>query len=203
MHFPPPPAADHFAGILLAGGHSSRMGRPKALLPIAGEPMLLVVLRALLAVVNPIVVVAAVGQHLPPLPDEVLLVYDPMPDGGPLLGFATGMAALPPHVTAAFLSSCDAPLLHPEFVAHLLANLGANAVAVPRHAGRLHPLAAAYRREAGAVALTRVRDGHPAMHGLLDALATVVVEDFPHPESLLNVNTPDEYAAQVAETTRR
>ena len=174
------------------------MGRSKALLPIDGEPMLLRVLRAMLAVVSPVVVVAAVGQELPPLPDGVLLVSDPTPDGGPLLGFATGMSALPPQVTAAFLSSCDAPLLHPEFVAHLLANLGISAVAVPRHAGRLHPLAAAYRREAGLVALTRVRDGHLAMHGLLDALPTVVVEDFPHAESLRNVNTPAEYEALQA-----
>ena len=194
MHFPEP-HADHFAGIVLAGGHSSRMGRPKALLPVHGEPMLLRVLRALHAVVNPIVVVAAVGQQLPPLPDGVMVVFDPTPDGGPLLGFATGMAALPPHVTAAFLSSCDAPLLHPEFVAHLLANLGANAIAVPRQVGRLHPLAAAYRRAAGVVALERLRDGHSSMMGLLDALPTVAVEDFPHPESLRNVNTPEDYAA--------
>ena len=176
------------------------MGRPKALLPVNGEPMLLRVLRALSGVVNPVVVVAAVGQHLPPLPDGVLIAYDPTPDGGPLLGFATGMAALPPHVAAAFLSSCDAPLLHPDFVAHLLANLGANAVAVPRHAGRLHPLAAAYRREAGVTALSLVRDGRLAMMGLLDALPTVVVEDFPHAESLRNVNTPADYAALTADS---
>ena len=174
------------------------MGRPKALLPVNGEPMLLRVLRALHAVVNPIVVVAAVGQHLPPLPDDVTLVYDPTPDGGPLLGFATGMAALPPHVTAAFLSSCDAPLLHPDFVAHLLASLGANTVAVPRHAGRRHPLAAAYRREAGVVALERLRDGHSSMMGLLETLPTIAVENFPHAESLHNVNTPDEYEALQA-----
>ena len=170
------------------------MGRSKALLPIDGEPMLLRVLRAMLAVVSPVVVVAAVGQELPPLPDGVLLVSDPTPDGGPLLGFATGMSALPSSATAAFLSSCDAPLLHPDFIAHMLASLGISAVAVPRHAGRLHPLAAAYRRRAGLVALQRLRDGHSSMMGLLDALPAVVVEDFPHADSLRNVNTPAEYA---------
>ena len=165
--------------------------------------MLLRVLRALHAVVNPVIVVAAVGQHLPPLPDEVLLVYDPTPDGGPLLGLATGMAALPPHVTAAFLSSCDAPLLHPAFVAHLLANLGANAAAVPRHAGRLHPLAAAYRREAGVVALSLVSAGQLRMTALFDTLPTTVVDNAPHAESLRNVNTPEDYAALVASQERK
>lgn len=171
------------------------MGQPKALLPVNGEPMLLRVLRALRAVVNPVVVVAAVGQELPPLPDGVLLAYDMVPDRGPLMGLVTGLAALPPGVAAAFLSSCDAPLLHPEFVAHLLASLGANAVAVPRHAGRLHPLAAAYRRAAGDVALSLLARDRRSMAGLIEALPATVVEDFPHSESLRNVNTPGEYAA--------
>ena len=171
------------------------MGQPKALLPVNGEPMLLRVLRALRAVVDPVVVVAAVGQELPPLPDGVLLAYDLVPDRGPLMGLVTGLAALPPGVTAAFVSSCDAPLLHPEFVAHLLASLGANAAAVPRHAGRLHPLAAAYRRAAGDVALSLLARDRRSMAGLVEALPAAVVEDFPHAESLRNVNTPGEYAA--------
>ncbi len=179
------------------------MGQSKALLTVNGEPMLLRILRAMQAVVNPVVVVAAVGQELPPLPDGVPLAFDCAPDCGPLMGLATGMAALPPSVTAAFLSSCDAPLLRPEFIAHMLGCLGKAAIAVPRHAGRLHPLAAVYRRDAGDVALSRLAADRRSMLGLLDALPTTIVEDFPHPESLRNVNTPEDYAALVAETTRR
>ena len=178
------------------------MGQSKALLPLDGEPMLLRVLRALQAVVNPVVVVAAVGQHLPPLPAGVMLAHDLTPDCGPLMGLVTGLAALPPTVTAAFLSSCDAPLLHPEFVAHLLASLGANSAAVPRHAGRLHPLAAAYRREAGDAALSLVYAGQLRMTALFDILPTAIVENAPHPESLRNVNTPEDYAALVADSGR-
>ncbi len=176
------------------------MGQSKALLPIHGEPMLLRVLRALQAVVDPVVVVAAVGQQLPPLPAGVLLAHDLTPDCGPLMGLATGLAALPPTVTAAFLSSCDAPLLHPDFVAYLLAHLGSNAAAVPRHASRLHPLAAAYRRAAGDAALSLVRAGQLRMTALFDAVPTAIVEDAPHAESLRNVNTPEDYAALVANT---
>ena len=178
------------------------MGQSKALLPVNGEPMLLHVLRALQAVVNPVVIVAAVGQQLPQLPAGVLLAYDLAPDCGPLMGLATGIAALPPTVTAAFLSSCDAPLLHPAFVAHLLASLGANAAAVPRHAGRLHPLAAAYRRAAGDAALSLVRAGQLRMTALFDAVPTTIVEDAPHPQSLRNVNTPADYAALVKHAGR-
>src|SRR5687767_10615246 len=61
------------AGIILCGGKSSRMGRPKALLPFGPELMLERVVRILSAVVSPIVVVAAPEQDLPPLSDDVLL----------------------------------------------------------------------------------------------------------------------------------
>src|SRR5438309_1987872 len=63
-------------GIVLCGGQSSRMGRPKAWLPIAGELMLPRVVRLLSQVVAPVVVVAAPEQDVPPLPAEVTLVRD-------------------------------------------------------------------------------------------------------------------------------
>ena len=51
-------------GIVLCGGQSTRMGRPKAWLPFAGELMLQRVLRLLGTVVQPIVVVAAPEQDV-------------------------------------------------------------------------------------------------------------------------------------------
>ena len=46
-------------GIVLCGGQSKRMGRPKAWLPFAGELMLPRVVRLLRTSVEPVVVVAA------------------------------------------------------------------------------------------------------------------------------------------------
>ena len=46
-------------GIVLCGGQSRRMGRPKAWLPFAGETMLARVVRLLSEAVSPIVVVAS------------------------------------------------------------------------------------------------------------------------------------------------
>ena len=56
------------AGIVLCGGQSKRMGKPKAWLPFGGELMLPRVVRILRTVVAPVVVVAAPDQDLPPLP---------------------------------------------------------------------------------------------------------------------------------------
>ena len=50
---------ERVAGVVLCGGQSSRMGRPKAWLPITGELMLPRVVRLVSEVVSPVVVVAA------------------------------------------------------------------------------------------------------------------------------------------------
>src|SRR4051794_12519927 len=132
-------------GIVLCGGRSSRMGRPKAWLPFGGELMLPRVVRILREVVEPVVVVAAPGQDVPPLPSEVEIVRDEVGGKGPLGGLVAGLAALEGKADAAYLSSCDVPFLRPEFVARVVALLGDAAVAVPRVGDYFHPLAAAYR----------------------------------------------------------
>src|SRR5258708_825712 len=135
-------------GIVLCGGQSTRMGRPKAWLPFGDELMLPRVVRLLAEVVAPIVVVAAPGQDLPPLPSDVVVVFDSVQGRGPLQGLTTGLAALP-HGTettdAAYVSSCDVPLLLPVFVRRVIELLGASEACVPQVHGFLHPLAAVYR----------------------------------------------------------
>jgi molybdopterin-guanine dinucleotide biosynthesis protein A len=62
------------SAIVLMGGKSSRMGQPKALLLFDGEPLIAHIVRTLKSLFGDIVVVAAPGQELPPLP--VTLVRD-------------------------------------------------------------------------------------------------------------------------------
>src|SRR5207237_975704 len=119
-------------GIVLCGGQSSRMGRPKAWLPFAGEIMLPRVVRLLREVVEPVVVVAAPDQDVPPLPAEVAVVRDEEKGRGPLEGLAAGLGALRGRANAAYLSSCDVPFLRPSFVRRLIELLGDYAVCVPR-----------------------------------------------------------------------
>src|SRR5437763_13722434 len=94
------------AGVVVCGGQASRMGRPKAWLPFGGELMLPRVVRLLGEVVAPLVVVAAPGQDVPPLPPGVEMVRDPERGRGPLQGLAAGLEALRGRAEAAYLSSC-------------------------------------------------------------------------------------------------
>jgi molybdopterin-guanine dinucleotide biosynthesis protein A len=65
---------------------------------------------------------------------------------GPLEGLRAGLKALPESVDAAYVTSCDVPLLVPAFVAHMLALLGDHDIAVMEIDGFTHPLSAVYRR---------------------------------------------------------
>jgi molybdenum cofactor guanylyltransferase len=137
------------AGIVLAGGRSSRMGTPKAALEWHGSTLL----RRVVGVVGrsvdgPVVVVRAPGQTLPGLPDGVEVVEDAREGRGPLEGLAAGLSAVRDRAHAAYASSTDVPLLHPRFIHRVLAGLDDDVdVVLPEIGGFRHPLAAVYRTE--------------------------------------------------------
>jgi molybdopterin-guanine dinucleotide biosynthesis protein A len=192
-------------GIVLCGGRSSRMGRPKAWLPFGGELMLPRVVRVLREVVDPVVVVAAPGQDVPPLPADVEVVRDEVEGKGPLGGLAAGLAALEGKADAAYLSSCDVPFLKPEFVDRVIELLAGAAVAVPRVGDYFHPLAAAYRVSTRDEVMTLLAADRLRPVFLFDAVPTRVIEPHdladvdPDVRSLRNLNTPADYEAAIRE----
>lgn len=133
-------------GVILCGGLSTRMGTSKALLAFGPETMLQRVVRMLSTVVSPIVVVAAAGQSLPDLPAGVVVTCDEQPDRGPLEGLRAGLKALPPTVESAYVTSCDVPLLVPDFARRMIDLLADHDIAVMEIEGFPHPLSAVYRR---------------------------------------------------------
>jgi molybdopterin-guanine dinucleotide biosynthesis protein A len=195
----------HVGGVVLCGGESRRMGRPKAWLPFGDELMLPRVVRLLGEVVSPVVVVAAPGQELPPVPRGVPVVRDEARGRGPLQGLAGGLAALSGRAEAAYVSSCDVPLLRPAFVRRLIELLGPAAVAVPYVGGFHHPLAAVYRLDVLPVARELLDSDRLRPFFLFERVPTrQVTEDElkaadPGLHSLRNLNTPEDYEAAVRE----
>jgi molybdenum cofactor guanylyltransferase len=186
------------AAIVLCGGKSTRMGTSKALLPFGPETMLQRVVRLLTDVVSPIVVVAAVDQPLPTLPPEVIVTRDEQAGRGPLEGLRAGLKALPPQVDAAYVTSCDVPLLEPAFVREMLDFVDGFDIAVMEIDGFPHPLSAVYRRAVlphveDLLAANRLR---PVF--LFDSVKTrrVRPEEItadPDLRTLRNLNTREEY----------
>jgi molybdopterin-guanine dinucleotide biosynthesis protein A len=122
------------------------MGSSKALLAFGAETMLQRVVRLLGTVVSPIVVVGAPQQSLPTLPADVTVTRDEQEGRGPLEGLRAGLTALPSTVEAAYVTSCDVPLLVAGFVRQMIDLLGDHDIAVMEIDGFPHPLSAVYRR---------------------------------------------------------
>ena len=200
------------AGIVLAGGRSSRMGTPKAALEWHGSTLLRHVVGLVgRSVDGPVVVVRAPGQTLPALPDGVEVVEDAREGRGPLQGLAAGLAAVRDRADAAYASSTDVPLLHPRFIRRVLGELDDDVdVVLPEVGGFHHPLAAAYRTElvdvvARLIAEDRMRPAflfEACRVRRLDADALladpVLAAMDPDLDSLLNLNEPAGYEAARA-----
>ncbi|CAN5815307.1 molybdenum cofactor guanylyltransferase [soil metagenome] len=194
--------------VVLCGGRGRRMGRCKAWLPIGSEPMLGRVVRLVGTVAGPIIVVAAEGQDLPLLPAGVLVVRDPVPEGGPLVGLTAGLDALPEGIELAYVTAVDCPLLVPRWVDRLVERIGPHDVAVPIVEGRRYPLNALYRPGyILPVADSLLRQGVARPLDLVDSVRSVSLDaevfgDIdPELRTLRNVNTPEEYRRALADAT--
>jgi molybdopterin-guanine dinucleotide biosynthesis protein A len=196
------------AGIVLCGGQSKRMGRPKAWLPFGPELMLPRVVRLLREAVQPVVVVAAPDQDVPPLPADVAILRDEERGHGPLQGLAAGLQALLGTADAAYLSSCDVPFLKPAFVRRLAELLGDHAICVPKVGDYHHSLAAIYRIDVLPVVKQLLGENRLRPFFLFEAVPTRVVEASeladvdPEFQTLRNLNTPEDYEQALCEAGR-
>jgi len=190
---------------VLCGGKSTRMGVPKATLPFGPETMLQRVVRLLGTVVSPIVVVAAREQVLPELPDDIVVTHDERDQRGPLEGLRAGLKALPSSVEFAYITSCDVPLLVPEFVDRMVELLGDHDIAVMEIDGFPHPLSAVYRRDTLPHVESLLENDKLRPVFLFDAVRTrrvrpeEMISVDPELRTLRNLNTPEDYLAALKE----
>jgi molybdopterin-guanine dinucleotide biosynthesis protein A len=200
------------AGIVLAGGRSSRMGVSKAALEWHGSTLLRRTVGIISRVTDgPVVVVRAPGQLLPALPGDVEVVDDPREGLGPVQGLAAGLAALAGRAEYAFVSSTDMPFLHPAFVRRVLRATQEGAeVGLPVARGYPQPLAASYRQRIAEVAERLVAENRLRPAFLFEqCVVTRLGEDAlradpvlaaldPGLDSVVNLNEPAEYQAARA-----
>ena len=187
------------SAIVLAGGKSSRMGTPKALLHFDGEPLIVHVVGALKQIFDDIVVVAAPGQQLPSLP--VTLVHDDVADQGPVGGICYGLRAARGEI--AFVSACDSAFLNLRLIEHLLDHMASYDVVVPYWEDRLQPLHAVYRRSVLPLLEDQLARGELRPVFLFDKVRTCKVGEEeirpldPDGASFFNMNTPADYQEAV------
>jgi molybdopterin-guanine dinucleotide biosynthesis protein A len=186
---------DDLSAIILAGGKSSRMGRSKALLLFDGEPLIVHIIRTLERYFADIVIVAAPGQELPPLP--ATLVRDEVAYQGPVGGIYYGIKAASRDVC--FVTSCDLPFLNLPFISYLISQISDYDVVIPYYQERFQPLYAVYRLSVAPLLRDQLERGDLRPISLYKRVRTRKVhEDEIHafdPEGLsfFNINTPEDY----------
>jgi molybdopterin-guanine dinucleotide biosynthesis protein A len=180
------------AAALLVGGASSRMGRDKSRLEVAGVANATRLGRLLGGLFEELLIVG--GD--PPAEAPGRRVADPEGPVCALRGLVAALeAARAPRV---LVVATDLPLLTADLVLALVAWPEADAV-VPLDARGLHPLCAIYRRETLLPpAREHLEAGRLQLRGPLDAVATSyfgpdeLARVDPNGHALTNVNTPED-----------
>jgi molybdopterin-guanine dinucleotide biosynthesis protein A len=193
------------SAIILAGGRSRRMGRPKAALPFGGGTILDRIIAELEPRFAELVVVAAPldagadAAAIPLRPDgRVIVLRDPSPFAGPAPALVRGLRAM--RYPTAFVCSCDLPLLRGDLAQTLCSLMDGFDAAIPMIEGIEQPLCAAYRHGAADLIEAAMANGESRpttitarlkVRWVRAAELTAVDRDL---RSFLNVNTPADYA---------
>jgi molybdopterin-guanine dinucleotide biosynthesis protein A len=137
------------SAVILAGGSGSRLGTEKSLLLFSDRPLIQLIVKKLLSVVDEIVVVVrneGQAEDLRRLAPEALFTCDRIFGYGPVAGLAAGMSCAGGEY--AFACGCDLPFLNLDVIERLFELAEGYDAAVPiRQNGLREPLHAVYRRD--------------------------------------------------------
>lgn len=185
-----------FAGVVLVGGASRRMGRDKALLRLDGETLLARQIRVLRdAGASPVFIA---GRHERRYEiSGTRFLSDAPGAAGPMAGVVAALTRCPAEHLA--VVAIDLPRLRPALLRRLWLRCGRGRGAVPVHAGRFEPLAAIYPRGIAASFGAAARGGRFSLQDALKlavARGEMVAQPLTADESneLFNTNTPDEFS---------
>lgn len=174
------------AGILLTGGASRRMGRPKGLIDVGGETLAVRTGRLLLSVCNPAVEVGPGWSGL-----EVAVEANP--GDGPLAALADGWKHLRRvgFNGPALAVATDLPLLDGNVLGWLVTHPARSSV-VPLSGGRPQLLCARWSAADLDRAVALVEAGHRAVRDLLERSEAVLgrEEEWGGDGALTDVDTP-------------
>lgn len=190
----------NITGLILAGGQSSRMGQDKALIPIAGIPLIQRTCQVALACCDRIYVVTSWGdRYRALLPEGCKILAEPQPteakSPGPLFGFRHGLEYI--ATDWILLLACDLPKLDSTTLqvwANQLSLVPQAAIAyVPKQSKGWEPLCGFYRRSCLPSLTAYIAQGGTSFQQWLNQ-ETVEVLSVSNPQVLFNCNAPEDLA---------
>ena len=169
------------AAVILAGGASSRMGRPKALLPFRGETILDRLIGLYLPFCAPVIVVLGYSPEVIrsgiARSGEVQIVVNPDPERGQLSSLQCGLAQAPGDV---LFTPVDYPAIERPTVELLVYRMmaGSAALIAPSYRGSHgHPVLVRARVKEALLGLPPEAMAREAIHRYRDAAEYVEVDD--------------------------
>ena len=172
---------------VLAGGRGSRIGGDKALVQLAGRPLISYPLDAARSAGLDAVVVAKSTTRLPPL--EVPVILEPDAPTHPLLGIITALQEFP----AVIALPCDMPFVEPAHLVSLAALAADVAILAPNQ-----PFPALYRRAMLPKLTAALQAGASMRSTQAQSLLAPAAAAPGHSAPQLAVNTAAELAAAEA-----
>ena len=188
---------DGVTGVLLAGGGSRRMGRNKALMPLAGRRLVDRVLAVLGGVVDDLLMVTNSPELYADL--GLRMVPDVVAGKGALGGIHSAIHhAAAPHC---LVVACDMPFLNAGVLRYLVDQRAGYDVVVPNAEGRPQPLHAVYGKACLQPIARRLETDRLHVVGFYpdvrvrEVSAQELAVFDPEGLSFRNLNTPAEFAA--------
>jgi molybdenum cofactor guanylyltransferase len=184
-----------------AGGRSSRMGRDKGLVELAGKPLVGHVIDRLAGLAGEVVITTNHPEAYAIF--GVRTASDQEPGAGALDGLLTALEAA--GGDPVLVVACDMPFASRALAAHMLGLSAAAEAVVPRPGGEYEPLFAVYRRTCGTAIRRALDAGQRRVISFFPEVSLRLVEADeaqavdPDPYCFFNVNTP----ADLAEAERR
>ena len=188
-----------FAGVILAAGESSRMGRDKALLPWRDGTFLSAAIRALQPVTELVIVVAGHNEAaVAPMvyANAAFLVVNPNPEGGQFSSLRLGLQEVMDRGRdAAIVTLVDRPAPRVETIEQLKSVFMASGdqtwAVVPEHAGKHgHPIVIGREMIAAFLDAPATSTARDVEHALQNHILYVAVDD---PLVAVNVNTEEDF----------
>jgi molybdopterin-guanine dinucleotide biosynthesis protein A len=174
--------------LVLAGGGSRRMGRPKAWLEVGDTFLLRYVVDRLAPAFSEIMVSFAEPEQLEePLPYRI--VFDRKRSAGPLAGLEAGLMAA--HNEVIFAVACDMPYVTQDIAQMAIAAARRSDAAIPRIDGRPEPVCGAYRRAALQAITEALNAGRLKTADAIAELDVTWLEGV-DPDLFRSLNTPED-----------
>ena len=183
--------------IVLAGGQSSRMGRDKALLEIAGKSLLQRALEVAAAIAPQVYILTAwPDRYRSTLTEQSQFLIEYNPGSGPLVALTQGLTEI--AADWILLLACDLPLLDAQIIqnwANQLTNFPQSTLAVvPYQNSRWEPLCGFYRQQSLPSLQSFIDQGGRSFQAWLNQISAIPLPvGEPEAVMLLNCNTLEEF----------